>query len=143
VDRVRAFVAANLDDDLSRKSIAAHVGLNPDYLARIFKREKGLSIWEFVQNERMAVARDLLARTDIPICTVALEVGYRNFSHFAEAFRKFTGCNPADFRKGSPDSRTPAKSDRSASKVRILVAVPPRKSNVKAPPLAASTLGTR
>jgi two-component system response regulator YesN len=143
VHRVRAFVAANLENDLSRKSIAAHVGLNPDYLARIFKREKGLSIWEFVQNERMAVARDLLARTDIPICTVALEVGYRNFSHFAEAFRNFAGRNPADFRKGSPDPRTPAKSDRSASKVRILVAVPPRKSNVKAPPLAASTLGTR
>jgi AraC-type DNA-binding domain-containing proteins len=99
VERVRSYVAANLESDLSRKSIAAQVGLNPDYLARIFKRETGLSICDFVQGERLAMARSLLSTTEMPICEIALQVGYKNFSHFAEAFRCYSGKNPIDFRR--------------------------------------------
>lgn len=99
VDRVRRYVAENLDGDLSRKKLAELVYLNPDYLARLFKKETGLSVWEYVLNERVALAKDLLAKTDMPVSTVALQVGYKNFSHFSEAFRKQAGLCPAEFRR--------------------------------------------
>jgi two-component system response regulator YesN len=104
VDKVKRYVAENLDGDLSRKKLAEVVYLNPDYLARLFKKETGLSVWEYVLNERITLAKDLLAKTDIPVSTVALQVGYNNFSHFSEAFRKQVGVCPAEFRRGSQPS---------------------------------------
>lgn len=98
IDRLRRIIAENMDDDLSRKSLARRVYLNPDYLARLFKKETGLSLCEYVLGERIAHAKDLLAKTDMPVSAVALQVGYKNFSHFSEAFRKQTGQGPAEFR---------------------------------------------
>lgn len=104
VEQVRKFVIDNLDNDLTRKSIASHLRMNPDYLARVFKKETGLSIYEFVQNERITVAKGLLAKTETSVCGIATQLGYTNFSHFSETFRKCVGKSPADFRKAAAKS---------------------------------------
>jgi Transcriptional regulator containing an amidase domain and an AraC-type DNA-binding HTH domain len=99
VEKVKNVVIKGLDEKLSRKAIAERLQVNPDYLGKIFKREMGISINAYVQNERMKQARILLAKTDMPIYTIALEVGFDNFSHFSESFRKATGTCPGIYRK--------------------------------------------
>jgi two-component system response regulator YesN len=101
VDRVMGYISNNIDQALTREDIAKHVFLNPDYLDRIFKKEKGVSVTEFVVRERMAVAKDLLGKTDLPIYAVATQVGYSNFSHFSRTFKKYANRNPIEFRQES------------------------------------------
>ncbi|MFF2910741.1 response regulator [Paenibacillus sp. NPDC057934] len=98
VDRAIGYVGQHLDKSLTRDDIAKHVYLNPDYLDRIFKKETGISVTEYVVQERMAVARRLLSNSNLPVYAVALQVGFTNFSHFARIFKKYTNRSPLEFR---------------------------------------------
>lgn len=98
VERVIAYINLHKDRELSREEIASHVFLNPDYLTRIFKKETGLGIAEYMLRERLNVAKDLLLLTEMSISEIASHVGYSNFSHFSRIFKKHTGKNPMDYR---------------------------------------------
>lgn len=102
VDKVKRFIAEQIGElDLSRENIASHVYLNPDYLTRIFKKETGLSLSDFVQQSRIEYAKELLAHTGQSVSEIAVASGYSNLSYFSTIFKKATGLNPVDYRKRS------------------------------------------
>ncbi|MGO4274510.1 helix-turn-helix transcriptional regulator, partial [Paenibacillus sp. TAF58] len=82
-----------------REEIANHVFLNPDYLTRIFKKETGMAVSDYLFHERLKLAQELLAKTDMPISAVASHIGYANFSHFSRMFKKHTDLNPIEYRQ--------------------------------------------
>jgi len=96
---IKTYIHNNLDQDLSRDTLANEVFLNPDHLSRIFKKETGYSLSEFVLNERIEHAKHLLASSDISVSEIALSIGYTNFSHFTKIFKKYTGLGPSDYRQ--------------------------------------------
>lgn len=100
VDKVKRFIADQIgQQDLSREDIARHVYLNPDYLSRIFKKETGMSLSDFLQQSRIDYAKELLANTGQSVSDIAVTSGYSNLSYFSTIFKKATGVNPVDYRK--------------------------------------------
>ncbi|KRF04150.1 AraC family transcriptional regulator [Paenibacillus sp. Soil766] len=99
VNRVISYIKLHIAEDLSREDIANHVFLNPDYLTRIFKKETGLAISDYLFQERLKLAQELLVKTDMPISAVASHIGYANFSHFSRMFKKHTDMNPNEYRQ--------------------------------------------
>jgi two-component system, response regulator YesN len=104
VDIAKKYIAEHIDQDITRDDIANQVFLNPDYLNRIFKKETNMSISEYLQQERFKMAGHLLAKTDIPVSNIAVQIGYTNFSHFAKMFRKYSGMNPMEYRQKNSGS---------------------------------------
>lgn len=98
VDKVKGYISEHLEEDISREDIANYVYLNPDYLTRIFKKETGLSISEYLLNQRLDMAAGLLVNTDMPVHVIAGRIGYANFSHFSRMFKKHRQLNPVDYR---------------------------------------------
>ena len=92
------YVRRNLDKELSRAQIAEAIFLSPEHLSRLFKRETGGSLSDYILTEKMRVAQSLLADTDVPVSLVASKVGYSNFSYFSQVFKKFSGCSPVEYR---------------------------------------------
>lgn len=102
VDIVKKYINEHLGEQrLSREDIANFVYLNPDYLTRLFKKQTGLSISDYLQQQRMEYAKKLLIETNMPVSEVALSVGYSNFSYFSTIFKKSTALNPMEYRKMS------------------------------------------
>jgi two-component system response regulator YesN len=99
VGKVKAYIVKNLHEELNRENIASSFYLHPDYINRLFKKETGLSMTEFLLHERMRVAEELLAKTDMPVTKIAMHVGYSNTSHFAKSFKKQYGANPNEYRQ--------------------------------------------
>lgn len=100
VEKVKQYVAAHISvSELSREVIAAHVFLNPDYLTRVFKKETGLSISDYLQQQRIQYAKDLLAGSNKSVIEVALLAGYSNVSYFSTLFKKAVSMNPIEYRK--------------------------------------------
>ncbi|BBI34802.1 response regulator [Cohnella abietis] len=99
VDRATSYILSNLEQNLSRESVASHVYLHPDYLTRLFKKELGCTIPEYMLRERIKLARQLLVHSELPVSTVATAIGYSNFSHFAKLFKQQTSMTPIDFRQ--------------------------------------------
>ncbi|KAA8745401.1 response regulator [Paenibacillus sp. UASWS1643] len=99
VQKVTQFIKLNISKDISREEIANHVFLNPDYLTRIFKKETGMAVSDYLFHERLRVAKELLVKTDMAISNVASHIGYVNFSHFSRTFKKHTNLNPNEYRQ--------------------------------------------
>ncbi|SEA61076.1 helix-turn-helix domain-containing protein [Paenibacillus sp. 276b] len=99
VEKVIQYIQIHISEDLPREEIANQVFLNPDYLTRIFKKQTGMSISEYMFKERLRLAQELLAKTELPISAVATQIGYANFSHFSRMFKKHTSMNPNEFRQ--------------------------------------------
>ena len=66
---------------------------------RIFKKITGTSVLEYITNERLRLARELLAGSDYPVHQVADAVGYGNYSYFIKVFRTNTGMTPKEYRR--------------------------------------------
>lgn len=89
VDAIKEYIYHHLDSDIRREDIAVAVFMNPNYVSRLFKKVEGISLKEFIVQEKMKMARALLLNSQLPVSIVALKVGYSNFSHFSQVYRKF------------------------------------------------------
>ena len=95
----------NIDKDLSRAEIADAIYLNPEYLSRLFKKETGASLNDYIVTEKMRAAQSLLSDTNIPVSLIATKVGYSNFSYFSQVFKKYTGMSPVEYRAAKRRSK--------------------------------------
>ena len=71
---------------------------SPDYLSRLFGRETGGKLSEFIGVERLALARRLLLTTSMNVAQVSRASGYADPSYFARLFKQGTGVSPRGFR---------------------------------------------
>lgn len=95
-----AYIAEHLHEEgLSREQIAASVYLNPAYLSRLFKRETGLSLTDYIVSQRIDTAKALLIEGASKISNIAEATGYSHLSYFAKSFKRMVGMTPQEFRK--------------------------------------------
>lgn len=97
--QVCAYIDAHYREEIHREELGELVFLNTDYLSRIFKKEKGISISNYIIQKRVEEAKKLLTQSTLPINTVSLYVGYSNFSYFTKMFKDNTGYAPLEYRR--------------------------------------------
>lgn len=95
------YVDQHYSQDISRSSLTDVFYLDPDYASKLFKKETGISFKNYIINKRIEVAKNLLSTTDLPINTVADNVGYGNYSYFARLFKKVTDMTPNEYRNAN------------------------------------------
>lgn len=98
-DKIKRYIIQHMDQPLSRQCLADHVGLSPDYTVKLFKKETGLSISDYIVQERIRMAKELLIKSEISISHIALCVGFSNFSYFSSIFKKEMSMTPQDYRR--------------------------------------------
>lgn len=96
--RVKEFISENLDADISLADIAGAADLSQFHFSRAFRKSTGLTPQQFVMQQRIERAKELLAKDDLPIVEVGLRAGFKNQSHFTSLFRKFTRLTPKMWR---------------------------------------------
>ncbi len=99
MDEILDYIHKNIQKNVTRKDIAEAVYLNPEYLSRLFKKEKGMKLSDYIQQEKMNIAYHLLKTTNFSVSIVASKVGYSNFSHFAQSFKHIFGLSPSEMKQ--------------------------------------------
>ena len=94
VVRTQELLVRDLANPPSLEMLGQEVGCSPFYLSRIFSREAGLTIPQFLRNARMERAAELLRSGRYNVTEAATEVGYSSLSHFSKAFCETIGCCP-------------------------------------------------
>lgn len=98
--QAKAYIGSHLtDENISRNTVANYLAISPEYLSRVFKKEEGVSLLEYIQAQKMELACKFFQETALPISEVAARLGYSNFAYFSQIFRKATGSTPAAYRK--------------------------------------------
>ncbi|MDT9724869.1 helix-turn-helix domain-containing protein [Xylanibacillus composti] len=98
-DEIARYLELNYARALRLQEIADHCHGSPYHLHRTFKRIKGTTPIEYLQQIRINRARALLQQTSWPISEIAGEVGIPNVSYFTTIFKKMTGRTPAMYRE--------------------------------------------
>lgn len=98
IQRAVAYIRDNLDRNLTLQHVANHVHLNPNHFSEVFKREIGMTYIEYVTNERIRRAMEMLDETSIKVNEVAGKVGYEDVKYFSQLFKKITGKTPSEYR---------------------------------------------
>lgn len=92
------YIAEHLENELRRDELAEAVHLNPDYMARLFKKETGINLKDYIIQQKMQEARSLLHTTNLPVSLIAAKVGYSNFAHFSASYKKVYNRSPQEER---------------------------------------------
>lgn len=101
VEVIMAYIAEHLENELRREELAEAVHLNPDYMARLFKKETGMNLKDYIIQQKMQEAQSLLCTTNLPISLIAAKVGYTNFGHFSTSYKKFYHKTPQEERSAA------------------------------------------
>lgn len=97
IGQVQTAVREDLPRDITVSSLAERFSYHPNYLSRLFKQETDISLQEFIINERVAAAKQLLA-DGVKVGDVSRQVGYESIAHFSRIFKKVTGLTPKQYR---------------------------------------------
>lgn len=92
------YIEQNYSIKIKTEEIASKMFFNKNYISKLFKKETGLSIHEFVKDIRIKEACKLLSTTQNTIADIAADCGFTDMKTFYSVFKKFTGCTPKAYR---------------------------------------------
>lgn len=101
VQKVITLVDFDITSDLSLSRQAEMLNVNASYLSKLFKKETGITLTEYVAKKRIEQAAFLLTSTNLQIQTVAQNCGIYDVNYFTKLFKKHTGKTPKEYREST------------------------------------------
>jgi len=99
VRKIITDVDTDLKEPLTLQYFSEKLEVNGSYLSNLFRRETGKTITQYVTDQRLKHAENLLRYTNKPVRSVAAEVGIGDAQYFSRLFRKKTGMKPTEYRR--------------------------------------------
>ena len=95
------YIEQNYSIKINADEIASKLFFNKNYISRLFRKETGLSIHEFVRNIRMKETCKRLENTNDTISDIASDCGFNDMKSFYQMFKAYTGKTPKAYRDSS------------------------------------------
>jgi len=93
------YIHSHLDQDLSLEALANLVSMSRYHFIGLFKQSTGMTPHQYVIQQRIKRAKELLGDRKLSISEISLACGFANQSHFTRLFRKQTGATPKAYRE--------------------------------------------
>lgn len=99
VIRAMDYIQQNLTQPLTNKQISQKLNLHPDYLSRLFKKEMGLTLKDYVMSQKCQTACYMLENSSVSCTDISAFLGFSSCSHFTCCFKKYKGETPESYRR--------------------------------------------
>jgi len=96
--QVTDYINAHLAEDIKLTDLAQLVGISQFHFSRLFKQSIGVPPHQYVLQQRLEQAKQLLKETELPVMEIALLCGFSSHSHLGKWFRQHTGMTPKVYR---------------------------------------------
>ena len=96
--KTRQFIDRNYTRDLTIDRLATIANLSPFHFIRAFRVAFGQTPHQYLRDQRLARAKELLVTTPQPVTEICDQIGFRSLGSFSSLFRRLTGETPAEFR---------------------------------------------
>lgn len=98
VHAIYRIIQAHRYEKLSTGDIAGYLSLSSGYLCRHFKEQTGMTLTQYISEQKINEAKYLLTSTSMSLSDIALKLGYSSQQQFQAAFKKISGVTPNQFR---------------------------------------------
>ncbi len=96
-EKIKSFLRLHLCDNVTVKDIAGAFYMNPHYLGEYFKKHNGISIKDYLLDQRMHKAFALLKEGKMTVSRIAETVGFDTVQYFSTKFKEYYGISPAKY----------------------------------------------
>lgn len=98
IEQCKNIIFKNMHKKIFIKEIAKELCVNEDYLSRIFHKNEGIKIHDYIQKEKILLSENLLIYSDYTFGEIAQFLAFCSQSHFIETFKKWRGITPQRFK---------------------------------------------
>ncbi|MBQ8610961.1 MAG: helix-turn-helix domain-containing protein [Oscillospiraceae bacterium] len=96
---VANYIQHHLSEPITAEDIAKELYLSRPYLSRKFIEETGISLTDYILNEKTEEAKRLLRYSDKSLTAISGYLGFSSQSHFSRVFKKYSGSTPGEYRE--------------------------------------------
>jgi AraC family transcriptional regulator len=96
--QVLDYINEHLDRDIKLTDLAALLDMSQFHFSHQFKQAIGTSPYQYLLQQRVERAKQLLKQTEQSIMDIALDCGFNSHSHLSKQFRQLTGITPKTYR---------------------------------------------
>lgn len=94
------YIKDHYSDAISLKALSDELDINNAYLSRLFKKETGIGLTDYINQVRIDKAKELIETTHKKMYEIAELTGFNNNQRFFSVFKKVVGESPGDYKKG-------------------------------------------
>lgn len=93
------YIDHHLSQSIKLEDLATHLGISKFHFSRLFKKSMGVSPHQYVMQQRIELAKQLLVKADMSISDVAMMCGFNSHAHLGKYFHKIVGMTPKAYRQ--------------------------------------------
>lgn len=92
------YIYDHMHEKITVSILADYLNLNPTYLSKLFTKETGMNIGDFILNTKIKTAQNMLKFSDFSCLDISTTLGFSSQSYFISTFKKITGQTPKEYR---------------------------------------------
>ena len=96
---ILSYIENHLDNVLSLEKIAKELNYSKFYIARAFKEDTGLTMYQYIRSRRLNESARKLVETKLPVIEIAFLAGYHSQQAFTQAFHQEYEFTPQEYRR--------------------------------------------
>jgi len=96
---IKELVHSDVSKPLHLSELAATAKMSIRHFSRSFRESTGLTPHQFILRARVDLAKDLIAKSELPYEQIAWSTGFSDRNHMSTVFRKLLGVPPSHFRR--------------------------------------------
>lgn len=98
INDCKEYIYSHIKERITIENLAEEFGVSASYLSRLFKKETGVSVSEYIREQKIAIAKNLLRFSDYSMIEIANRLAFSSQSHFIQQFRESVGMTPKKYR---------------------------------------------
>jgi len=99
VQKAIDYISNHISEPITLSHIASFLNLSREYIASLFKKETGMTVSQYVNEQKLLRACDLLRDSPLNLTEISASLGYNDYSYFSHIFKKRFGVPPSQFSK--------------------------------------------
>lgn len=92
------YIYENLHTKITVEDLARVSGLSVSYISRLFHKQTGYKIQEYILAKKVETSKNMLLYTNLSLAEISETLGFTTQSYWTQTFKKITGITPAKFR---------------------------------------------
>ena len=97
MEELKRYLAAHLGERITIEGLTRHMHYSRTYLTVRFKAATGMSIMDYVEQQRIKRAKELLCQGGQTVTQIAEGLGYSSLQYFSRRFHRAVGCAPSQY----------------------------------------------
>jgi len=94
VSSVEKYICNHINEKLTLNDTAAVFGITPNYLSVLFKKHGEMGFSEYITQQKIKKAKELMKNPDLKVYEIAGELGFDSAFYFSKVFKKVEGVSP-------------------------------------------------